>query len=148
MSYVTADPLLDLPEDLHREMRDLLARVAAAGCPIERNPQMPSFVGTMVEGRMFQIGVAYTPDGVPSGVTILGPGQPQPFGDPKAVVASSWDREMFLALLPEPATEAPPEIPAVLRHLEIRPDVREFLGDIRDELRAIRTLLEGKGASQ
>lgn len=151
MTYVAADPLIDLPENLHVELRDLLMRIAAAGLPLERNPSMPSLTATRIEGRMFQIGVAYGTDGSPSGVIILGPGQRQPFGDPNAITATPWEKDVFLALLPDPNPQPEPApAPPALRPIEIRADERDYLAQIIDgqklvleELRAIRMMLSG-----
>lgn len=148
------DPLVDLPQAIHNELRDLLMRIARAGFPLERNPNMPSMTATRIEGRMFQIGPAYDRSGEPTGIVILGPGQPEPFGDPNAIVATAWERVVFLALLGEPEPEAQPEpapAPPNLRAIEIRPDEREYLALLVDgqkeliaEMRAIRARLEGR----
>lgn len=136
------DPLADLPPDIHADMRGILERIAAAGLPLERNPNMPSMVATKVENTIFQITVLHE-HGVPLRVAILGPGARSAFGNPEAIPLREWPREDFLILLPEIRGVPEPAPANILRAYEPLPDEREILLEIRNELRAIRALVGG-----
>ena len=108
-----------------------------AGLPLEKNPNMPSMLGTKVEGVLFQVTVLFDPAGNPTRVAIFAPGTPQTFGDPNNVPLVEWDRDVFLALLPDPIVEPEPK-PNKLSDYTPRPDQRDILLEILDELRAIK----------
>jgi hypothetical protein len=140
MDILAPDILADLPPEIHDDIRGVLSRIAAAGLPLERNPNMPSMVATRVDGTMFQITVLFN-GGFPHRVAILGPGKPQTFGDPTAVPLTEWNREAFMALLPPPLAAPEPPPPIALRPLNFLPDERETLLEIRDLLVEIRNRL-------
>lgn len=136
------DPLIGLPPDLHAELRALLEPIAAAGLPLERNPSAPSLVATRIEGRMFQVGLIYA-EGEPSRVVILGPAPLDSafVGNPNAMSATEWERDVFLALLPPPPDAPPEPAPSLGAFAMPEDDTRSLLREIRDHLAAIRSAL-------
>jgi hypothetical protein len=134
------DVLDGLPDAIHEDMLGLLRRVADAGLPLEKNPNMPSMLGTRVEGVFFQITVLFDTGGYPTRVAVFAPGVPQAFGNPDNIPLVEWNRDEFLALLPSPIREPEPE-PVRLSAYESLPDERLILLEIRDLLAEIRNRL-------
>lgn len=143
MNLMTPDVLADLPQAIHDDLRFVLSRIANAGLPLERNPNMPSMIATKVENTMFQVTVLFA-GGFPSRVAILGPGPKQTFGDPSAVPLQEWERDVFFALLPDELPELMPDPPIRSAPIPMLPESRELLMEIWDEIRLLRMMFVGE----
>jgi hypothetical protein len=121
----------NLPEDVQEEVRSILAPCQRAGLQMEMDPVIPDTVGILLENRLFRVSVTTNRATGALAVLIMGP-------DLKA-----WDREMFLALVPDTQeTVAPPIV--LSQPMAIRRSQTEVLEDVLAELRDIKTLLSAR----
>lgn len=127
-TVVQENPWIGLPDNVAADMRALLAPVQALGLPLEPDPVIPHTVATMLEGRLFRISVVTSPGGAQR-VAVLGPDLVE------------WERDAFLALLPEEPAAAPPPAPVRVSTQEIARPQAAILEDILATLRAIEARL-------
>jgi hypothetical protein len=118
----------NLPDDIQEEVRAILAPCQRANLPMEMDPVIPDTVGILLEGRLFRVSVTTNRATGALAVLIMGP-------DLKA-----WDKEMFLALVPDTQEVAAPPI-RLSQPLPPRRSQTEVLEDVLAELRNIKRLL-------
>lgn len=123
------DPFIGLPDDVLEELRAILGPCQRAGLPIERDPTVPATVGVLVDNRLFRVSAVTDPRTGGMSAAILGP------------TLEPWDKETFLALIPDVPEPAAPSInfsdpPPIRRpQAEILEAILETQREILAELR-------------
>jgi hypothetical protein len=114
-----------LPNELQRELQELLAPFVARGVKMGLDPVLPETMCLLLENRLFRVSVVTNRHTGELSIAILGPAM------------EPWDKETFLALLPDPD---PADAPVPVRISPAPPPQRALAAILEELLEEIRGL--------